>query len=394
MHRSSRRPRLRWLALPAVALCLVAGTSATASADPGPKVSDVPGLTGLANPFGLDIGHDGSLLVAEQGAPPDAESGFPGAPARILKAKKGTVTTLKSFDPGTDLTDVSYGLFGSVHYTANNQLGRLAFGPIPEKSTDLSVIETTHNPDGGQTYGPSEQIPAECLAQVPESQIGSIQPYPGIIESHVYSVNSSIFAGLLVADAAGNDVHRVGYDGKILETWVLPGRPQVITQEGIDNANVELGPDEQIPSCLAGLKYTGEPVPTSIVQGPDFAYYVSSLPGFPENPASGAIFRIDPWTDEVKLWAEGFTGAVDVTFGPDGSAYVAELFGGTQGGGAVTKIATRWTHRGLKAGAKSTVASDADGLILPTRVAVSPKGTIYAAAGIFGPDGRIVKLNP
>ena len=40
------------------------------------------------------------------------------------------------------------------------------------------------------------------------------------------------------------------------------------------------------------------------------------------------------------------------------------------------------------------MASDADGLILPTRVAVSHKGTIYAAAGIFGPDGRIVKLNP
>ena len=77
-----------------------------------------------------------------------------------------------------------------------------------------------------------------------------------------------------------------------------------------------------------------------------------------------------------------------------GSAYVAELFGGTQGGGAVTKIRTQWTFQGLKAGTHSTVASDADGLLQPVRVTVAPNGTIYAAAGIFGPDGRIVKLNP
>ena len=172
---------------------------------------------------------------------------------------------------------------------------------------------------------------------------------------------------MLVANAAGNDVHQVGYDGSILHTWVLPGRTQVVTQEGIDNDQLRApGPDQQLPSCLAGLKYTGEPVPTSIVQGPDLAYYVSSLPGFPENPASGAIFRINPWTGEVKLWADGFTGAVDISFGPDGSAYVAELFGGTEGGGAVTKIVDQVdAGRGLKAGAKSTVASDADGLLQP-----------------------------
>ena len=228
---------------------------------------------------------------------------------------------------------------------------------------------------------------------MPDSQIGSVTPYPGIVETNTYSVNTGPFAGVLVANAAGNSVHQVGYDGSILRTWILPGRTQVVTQEGIDMINFELPEGQKLPSCLAGMKYTGEPVPTSIVQGPDLAYYVSSLPGFPENPASGAIFRINPWTGEVKLWADGFTGAVDISFGPDGSAYVAELFGGTEGGGAVTKVSTKWSWSGLKAGTKSTVASDADGLLQPVRVTVAPNGDIYAAAGVFGP-GRIVKLNP
>ena len=76
----------------------------------------------------------------------------------------------------------------------------------------------------------------------------------------------------------------MSYDGKILDTWVLPGRPQVITQEGIDNINSELPPDEQLPSCLAGLKYTGEPVPTSIVQGPDLRLLRVEPAGLPGEP--------------------------------------------------------------------------------------------------------------
>ena len=264
MHRFQRTRRSRrWLVIPALALSVIAGTTASASAAgsvpavPPPKVQDVAGLTGLAAPFGVDVAADGSLVVAEAGAPADPSSGFPGIAPSIIKARNGKVTTLKTFDVGGDLTDVATGIFGTTFYTENNRLGRLAIGPFPEQSTDLSTIETQHNPDGGQTYGPSEPIPAECLAQVPASQIGSIQPYKGIVESHIYSVNTSLFAGLLVADAAGNDVHQVAYDGSIINTWVLPGRPEVVTQEGIDNINSELPPDQQLPSCLAGTTLHG-----------------------------------------------------------------------------------------------------------------------------------------
>ena len=66
----------------------------------------------LAGPFGVDVQRDGTITVALQGAPPDPESGFPGEPGRIIKAKKGNVTTLKSFD-GAGPSDVATGALRS-----------------------------------------------------------------------------------------------------------------------------------------------------------------------------------------------------------------------------------------------------------------------------------------
>ena len=93
-------------------LGVIAGTGATTSAAEPPKVEDVAGLTNLAGPFGVDVQRDGTITVALQGAPPDPESGFPGEPGRIIKAKKGNVTTLKSFD-GAGPSDVATGALRS-----------------------------------------------------------------------------------------------------------------------------------------------------------------------------------------------------------------------------------------------------------------------------------------
>ena len=46
--------------------------------------------------------------------------------------------------------------------------------------------------------------------------------------------------------------------------------------------------------------------------GPDGNYYVSSLPGFPESPGAGSVFRIDRSSGSVTQIATGFTGATDL----------------------------------------------------------------------------------
>ena len=75
---------------------------------------------------------------------------------------------------------------------------------------------------------------------------------------------------------------------------------------------------------------------TSVAIGPDGAFYVSELKGFPAPLGMSRIWRIEPDARHVQcdpdvtdgpctLVADGFTSIVDLTFGPDGTAYVTEL---------------------------------------------------------------------
>ena len=67
--------------------------------------------------------------------------------------------------------------------------------------------------------------------------------------------------------------------------------------------------------------------------GPDGAYYVGQLTGFPFPPGGASVFRIVPGeepTGDTALWqgrlyASGFTNIIDVAFGPDGTLYVLEI---------------------------------------------------------------------
>ena len=66
-------------------------------------------------------------------------------------------------------------------------------------------------------------------------------------------------------------------------------------------------------------------VPTGVVEGPDGFYYVSQLTGFPF-PAGGAnVFRVNPRTGTYTVYATGFTMAMDLDFGDDGTLYVLEI---------------------------------------------------------------------
>ncbi len=66
-------------------------------------------------------------------------------------------------------------------------------------------------------------------------------------------------------------------------------------------------------------------VPTGVVSGPDGAYYVSQLTGFPFPLGGAKIFRVDPRTGKYTIYAEGFTNVMDLDFGRDGTLYVLEI---------------------------------------------------------------------
>ena len=66
-------------------------------------------------------------------------------------------------------------------------------------------------------------------------------------------------------------------------------------------------------------------MPTGVVKGPDGALYMSQLTGFPFLPASASVYRIDPRTGARSVYASGFTNAIDLDFGRDGTLYVLEI---------------------------------------------------------------------
>lgn len=138
---------------------------------------------------------------------------------------------------------------------ARRQLGRLvSFDLRSKKATstaDLAAYEAKANPVDGRDSDPTGVVPGGG-------------------------------GGWLVTDSGGNDVVRVH------------GRKVRRTATFLDRTH-------------AGRSY--ESVPTDVVRGPDGAYYVSELTGYPYLPGVARIWRVVPG-HKPTVWATGLT---DVT---------------------------------------------------------------------------------
>ena len=108
----------------------------------------------------------------------------------------------------------------------------------------------------------------------------------------------------LVADAGGNTVLSVSNRVRVVK--VFPNIPM---------------PHPFIPGAIVPM----QAVPTGVVVGPDGATYVSQLTGFPFPIGGAKVFRIDPRSGAVSTYATGFTMAMDLAFGRDGTLYVLEI---------------------------------------------------------------------
>jgi hypothetical protein len=106
--------------------------------------------------------------------------------------------------------------------------------------------------------------------------------------------------------------------------------------ELVSTANIKslLGcPGSGAPQCGLPSMLPAQAVATSIAIGPDGAYYVSELKGFPAPTGESRVWRIDPMARHAQCGSspacsvvlDGFTSIIDLTFGPDGTLYVVEL---------------------------------------------------------------------
>lgn len=185
---------------------------------------------------------------------------------------------------------------------------------------DLATYERQNNPDGFQDYGFGSDVADECLAKITEPFPPA--QYSGAVDSHPYATavqGNTVY----VADAGMNTILKVNAaTGETSTLAVLPPRPAEATAE----AAAAVG----FPSCVVGHDYAFEPVPTDVEIGPDGWLYVSSLPGGPEDPSlghRGAIFRVNPWTGAIHLWADEILSPTGIAVSGSGDVYAASMFG-------------------------------------------------------------------
>ena len=346
--------------LGAIALMTLA-TPATAAPN-GPK-PPVPGDTAtqaehLVTPLTFDVTPNGTLYIGQS---------FAGLLTKVSGGASETLATGPGIDAVSTLGDVvTWGeREGDMEQVfASRLMQRAADGTVT--SIDVLAWEQANNPDASAEYGFRDLTP-ECLAQIPPFLLPFVGPHGGAIDTHVYG-SLMLKDVTYVADAGANAVLAVDPAGNITTVAVLPPSSLVAT--------AELAASFGLPECVVGHDFITEPVPTDVELGTDGWLYVTTLPGGPEDPSAGArgeVYRVNPETGEVQLYASGFAGATGLAVAPNGTVFVAELFGNQ-----VSVISKR--------GEVSTLAD------LPSPAGIEwQSGRLYVSTDVFG-DGKVVSI--
>lgn len=160
----------------------------------------------------------------------------------------------------------------------------------------------------------------------------NVNPDGGEVDSNPFDVTALGEKRALIADAGANAVLVANRRGGV--NWIATLPDELAPTADIKAlAGCPTGPAD---ICDLPDQIPAQGVATSVAIGPDGALYVTELKGFPAPLGMSRIWRIEPDARHVAcdaadtdgpctLVADGFTSIVDITFGPDGTAYVTEL---------------------------------------------------------------------
>lgn len=281
-HARVRPPRpLRGLL---VALTALAVTAPTATAGGG----SASGSYEFASPlFGL-AAKGGSLFVADAGA----------GVVRLRDDRGRLIAELAGI---TDVAPITTTSMWAVTGAPNSRLYRITDGVV-SRFANLRAFEADVNPDGGE------------------------------IDSNPFDVATLPGGRALVADAAANALLIVKADGTV--DWVATLPEQLASTKNLKRlvGCPDAEPDWEF-ACDLPERIPAQPVATSVAVGPDGAWYVGELKGFPAPRRSSRVWRIEPGTrhaecgssPDCSVVVRGLTSIVDLGFGRDGALHAVEL---------------------------------------------------------------------
>lgn len=328
--------------------------------------------SGLNNPRGIAFAPNGELYVVEMGnggAGPCAPSPAPpflprcygesGALTRIaprgVAGFERAVTGLSSFglpDGQGEGGPADLSFQGMVAFVI------VGWGGHPDQRTGLGIEDLLSGwllrvmPSG--RHAPIADVAGHEAAANPDR---------GLIDSNPYGV-LALPGRRIVADAGGNALIEVAANGAVRTLAVLP----------------RVAPGDR------------DPVPTSVVEGPDGALYVGQLTGFPYFQGTSSVLRISGDGGSIQSYASGFTAVVDLAFDAAGALYVLEIARGQEppfpppdpGIGA---------GRLLRKCPGAAPAVLLDELVFPAGVAIGPDGAVYLTnRGTSPTAGEVLRL--
>jgi hypothetical protein len=141
--------------------------------------------------------------------------------------------------------------------------------------------------------------------------------------------------------------------------------------------------------ALPGEEIDIQAVPTSVVKGPDGAYYVGQLTGFPFPPGGANVFRVVPG-HAPKVYADGFTNIIDTAFDKRGRLYVLEIATGGLLNTPEGELPTGRLVRVNSDGSHTTLASE--GLAAPGGFVLRHGAAYITNNSILSDAGQVVKV--